>query len=265
MANQNEKKIGTWFGDITNLAALLAIAIVAFELFQFKDKDKLVLLIALGALILMVLLRYADVGRFKQPISSQEAIPPLGLARGSVRAFLAFGALLGVGLYVYYVTVNVSGEEEKVFKPQVFTALSAIISAVVGFYFGAKTAAVAQAAVRPFPPTVSSIGPSEGAAGKTDFETTVTGTGFQADATVTLALGAHSVPAKRVEVVHTNRITCTFDLPSQTGKWDVVVANPDGQMGTLPEGFEVKLAEVAVPAEPTTPAESTTPEPGGGA
>jgi len=254
MADQNEelKKIGGWFGDITNLAALLAIAIAVVGLVR---NQRLVLLAAFGTLIVIVLLRYADVGRFKETISSPEGVPPLGLARGTVRAFLAFGILGGFGLYIYYATIT------KQFEIEIFTALSSVLSAVVGFYFGSRATAAAQPTVRPSPPTVSRIGPSAGKAGKTDFETTVTGTGFQADATVSLALGAHTVPAKRVDVVHSNRITCIFDLPSQTGKWNVVVANPDGQTGTLPEGFEIGPAEAAVSPEPTVPPEA---EGGGG-
>lgn len=95
MANQNVKKIGTWFSDITNLAVLLAFAIAVVGLIR---NQRPVLLLAFGTLILMVLLRYADVGRFKEAIPSQEGVPPLGLARGSVRAFLAFGLLVGFGL-----------------------------------------------------------------------------------------------------------------------------------------------------------------------
>jgi hypothetical protein len=233
MANQNQtlKKIGAWLGDVTNLAALLAIAIVVIEL--IRNENRLILLSALGILIIIILLRYADVGRFTGAVASQEGIPPLGLARGSVRAFLAFGILLGFGLYIYYATT--CGK----FQIEIFTALSSIISAVVGFYFGSRSTAAVQPAVRSAAPTVSSIGPSTGEAGKTDFETTVTGAGFQAGATVSLALGTDDRRAKTIDVVDATKIVCTFDLPSKKGNWDVVVTNPDGQTGTLPEGFEI--------------------------
>jgi len=240
MANRNEtsRKIAGWFGDITNLAALLAIAIAVVGLIR---NQRLVLLLAFGTLILIVLLRYADVGRFKEVIPSQEGVPPLGLARGSVRAFLAFGLLAGFGLYIYYATT--SGQ----FKTEIFTALSSVISAVVGFYFGSRSTAAAQPAVRPSAPTVSGIEPNKGKAASTGFTANVTGTGFQADATVSLVLDKDTIPAKGVNVVHSTKITCIFDLPptSKTGKWDVVVTNPDGQTGTLPEGFEIEPAEPA--------------------
>ncbi len=229
-----------------NSAALLAIFIAVAGL--IKDQT-LVLLLAFGALIVLVLLRYADMGRFKETIPGQEGVPPLGLARGSVRAFLAFGILVGFGLYIYYAITTTKGN----FKPEIFTALSSIISAVVGFYFGSRATAAVQPGARPSAPEVSGVEPNKGKAGATDFGTTVTGAGFQADATVSLVLGARTHPAKRVDVVRSNRIAAVFDLPNQVDKWNVVVANPDGQTGTLPEGFEIEPADVAVPPEPTEP------------
>jgi len=105
MVSQYKKTISAWFGDITNLAALLAIAIVIYELFSPARNAK-VLVLGVGTLIFIVILRYADVGRFKDAALSQEGIPSLGLARGSVRAFLAFGFLVGFGLYIYYATTS---------------------------------------------------------------------------------------------------------------------------------------------------------------
>lgn len=239
MANQDErlKKIGGWFGDITNLAALLAIAIVVIEL--IRNENRLILLSALGILIIIILLRYADVGRFTGAVASQEGIPPLGLARGSVRAFLAFGILLGLGMYIYYVTTH--AETTKAFKPEIFTALGSIMSAVIGFYFGSRSTAAVQPAVRPSAPNVSDIEPPRGKAGSKVRITNLPGTGFQADATVSLVRDTDNIRAEEVNVVQSTKITCIFYLPpdAKKGKWDVVVTNPDGQTGTLPEGFEI--------------------------
>jgi hypothetical protein len=235
MDNNNTNKFITWFGDISNLAALLAIAVVVVEL--FRNQSKLVLLSAFAALILIVLLKYADVGRFKGAVASQDGVPPLGLAKGSVRAFLAFGFLLGLGLYIYYATAH----EDK-FKPEIFTALSSIIAAVVGFYFGSKAAAVASATIRLAAPEVSNIDPDAGAAGSKVRITNLAGTGFKTDATVSLVLGTDKIQAEEVKVAQGTKITCILNIRqgSPTGKWDVIVTNPDGQTGTLPDGFEVK-------------------------
>lgn len=236
MANPNEglRKIGGWLGDITNLAALLAIGIVVFEL--IRPRSIPILLIAFGALILIVLLRYGDVGRFRETISSPEGVPPLGLARGSVRAFLAFGILLGFGLYIYFAT-----KHDK-FQIEIFTALSSIISAVVGFYFGSRSTALAQAAVRPAAPMVSGIDPARGKAGSKVRITNLIGTGFKDEATVSLVRDTDNIRAEDVNVVQSTKITCTFNLPpdAKKGNWDAVVTNPDGQTGTLPEAFEIE-------------------------
>ena len=249
MGNQMENGKWGWFEQLAIfLVIIMAIVAAGFGLWR---NQRGFFLSGFGALILVVILNYADAGRFRGAVSSQEGAPPLGLARGSVRAILAFGLLAGFGLYIYYATIT------NVFKEQIFTALSSIISAVVGFYFGSRSTAVAQPAVTPtatpYPgqpavtptaPTVSSPKPSKGKVGEKDFETTVTGTGFQAGASVSLAQGSDTIPAKGVNVVDSTKITCIFDLrqTAQAGKWDVVVTNPDGQTGTLPEGFEIQPA-----------------------
>lgn len=231
------KRFGNWLGDITNLAALLTIIVVISEAFN-PNRSRLVLLAALGALILIVLLKYADVGRFKGAITSADTIPPLGLARGSVRAFLAFGFLLGFGLYIYYATATT-----KNFQKEIFMALSSIISVVIGFYFGAKTAASAQQAAQKLPPPeVAGIEPKRGKAGKKFEIKNLAGTGFQTDTTVSLVKGAEKILAEDVKVVQPTKITCFFDLPQITQKeaWDIVVINPDGQKAILPGGFEIE-------------------------
>ncbi len=72
--------------------------------------------------------------------------------------------------------------------------------------------------------------------------TNLSGTGFHDNATVKLARASHSdINATGVHVVDSGKITCTFDLAgAEPGKWDVVVANDDGQSGSLPGGFEVR-------------------------
>ena len=75
MNEQKKRTIWAWLGDITNLAALLAIAIVVVELFK-DDQSKLIIVLAFCALIFIILLKYADMARFREMISSQEGFPP---------------------------------------------------------------------------------------------------------------------------------------------------------------------------------------------
>src|SRR5262249_56849031 len=91
--------VSAWLGDMTNWVALLASALFIVEL--IRDKSALVLFLPLSVLLVLLLLKNADVRRFGETSASPEGIPPLGLARGSVRALLALGLLTGFGLYIY--------------------------------------------------------------------------------------------------------------------------------------------------------------------
>lgn len=70
--------------------------------------------------------------------------------------------------------------------------------------------------------------------------TNLAGTGFQADAIVSLVMDAETILAQDVHVVRSTKITCSFDLgKGKPGKWNVVVKNPDHQTGILQGDFEI--------------------------
>ncbi len=240
MSDQNERSkwelVGGWFGNIANLAALFAFGIIISN-FIYWEANKLIMLMAFGTLILMVLLKYADVSRFKETIPSDEAVPPLGIAKGSVRAILALSILLGFGMYIYFITVNKYDHPN---FDKIFTALLSILSAVTGFYFGSR-GTTTQSAIKPPSPTIIGVQPNTGKAGEKVSITNLSGTGFQTGAAVCLSKGADKIPAQEVTVVQGNKITCFVDLANATAgdKWDVVVTNPDKQTVTLPGGLEI--------------------------
>ena len=92
------------------------------------------------------------------------------------------------------------------------------------------------------PPTITSITPNTDTQGSTVAITNLAGTGFQNGATVRLTRsGSADLYATNVVVVSSTKITCQFAIPSTaaTGSWNVVVTNPNGQSGTLPNGFTV--------------------------
>jgi hypothetical protein len=91
-------------------------------------------------------------------------------------------------------------------------------------------------------PTIAGITPNSGYAGSVVQITDLAGTGFQNGATVKLTrTGQPDIVATGVSVVSSSRIACTLDLTGkQAGAWNVVVANPDGQSATLPQGFTVR-------------------------
>ncbi len=90
-------------------------------------------------------------------------------------------------------------------------------------------------------PSVDSIAPITMKAGAT-IDVTISGSGFQAGATVTFANGKGQVPAANVTSVDATTIeaTVTAHRKAKPGvKWDVRVTNPDGSSDVLVDGFTV--------------------------
>ena len=93
----------------------------------------------------------------------------------------------------------------------------------------------------PPPPTVSTVSPNSGpTVGGTSI--TVSGTGFQADATVSLGGSL----ASSVSVVNSTTITALTPAHA-AGPVNVVVTNTDGQSGTKTDGFTYADPQTAVP------------------
>jgi len=104
-------------------------------------------------------------------------------------------------------------------------------------------------------PAIRDIIPGEGTAGSTISITDLDGSNFQSGATVTLVKsGYRNITATNVNVWSSSRITCTFSLPSSvdSGSWDVVVTNPDGQYGISTNLFIIRAS--VTPTETTMPA-----------
>ena len=93
----------------------------------------------------------------------------------------------------------------------------------------------------PEAPTVTGITPATGENSGTVGITDLAGTGFQPGASVKLTRsGQLDIPGTLVDVTSSSKITCEFDLSgAQTGTWNVVVANNDGQSATLAGAFTI--------------------------
>ncbi|MFA6363622.1 PKD domain-containing protein [Methanoregula sp.] len=98
-------------------------------------------------------------------------------------------------------------------------------------------------------PTVTGITPSSGLNNGIVSITNLAGTGFYGTPTVYLVKTSQSsIIATDVRVVDSTKITCSFNLAGKpAGLWDVTVVNPDGQQGSLVEGFMIS----ATPPTPT--------------
>ncbi|MDP3396419.1 MAG: IPT/TIG domain-containing protein [Methanoregula sp.] len=91
------------------------------------------------------------------------------------------------------------------------------------------------------PPTVTHIAPPTGQNTTTISIANLQGTGFYGTPTVNLTkTGENNITATDVTVASATKITCKFDLSGKkVGAWNVTVINPDGQSGSLFEGFTV--------------------------
>lgn len=74
---------------------------------------------------------------------------------------------------------------------------------------------------------------------------TLGGNYFQTGATVTLSKSGNSITGTSTRVISPDTIKTSFSLNSsvEKGFWDVAVQNPDGQISTLAQGFEIKEKE----------------------
>jgi C1A family cysteine protease len=90
-------------------------------------------------------------------------------------------------------------------------------------------------------PAVTSIAPNTGVNTGTIHILDLAGNNFQLGATVKLVkMGQPDIHASSVNVEGASKIACSFDLNgAATGRWSVVVTNPDSRVGVLPEGFMV--------------------------
>ncbi len=96
-------------------------------------------------------------------------------------------------------------------------------------------------------PTVSSVSPASGPlAGGT--AVTVMGTGFQSSVSGQAAVSIGGAACTGVQVVSGSRIVCTTPSGSAVGPANVVVTNPDSQIGTLSNGFTYMGAAPTVTA-----------------
>jgi subtilisin family serine protease len=97
------------------------------------------------------------------------------------------------------------------------------------------------------PPQANSITPNSGANNGSISITNLAGANFKVGATVHLArAGQANINATNIVVVSATKITCNFNLTgAANGLWNVMVTNPDGQSGTLSNGFEVVPGPIA--------------------
>ena len=100
------------------------------------------------------------------------------------------------------------------------------------------------------PPRITGISPSGGTGSTVVRITDLAGSNFNTTVTPSVKLnrtGFADIIATNVSALRSTQLICRFDLTGQeAGSWNVVVTNPDGREGVLPDGFSV------LPRLPTT-------------
>jgi subtilisin family serine protease len=110
--------------------------------------------------------------------------------------------------------------------------------------FGSGLANASRAYYSLYPgPTVTSITPDAGINTGPVTITNLSGANFEPNSSVVLTkAGILSINATNVSVVSSSKITCIINITNaESGPWNVTVSNPDGQSGTLINGFYVNV------------------------
>lgn len=100
-------------------------------------------------------------------------------------------------------------------------------------------ATVAPTVVSGDAPTVTAISPTSGAASSA-VTVSISGTNFQTGATAKLLQPGYPAVTATGVIVSSTKVDGTFNLNGkETGKYNVIVSNPDGQSGMLSSGFTI--------------------------
>ncbi len=235
-------KLPSWLTAI--LAALLATLVIAGALliavgvlsaFKVDPMMSLPVLAILGVLLLLAALAGVSVSFGHFGLSDKQQA--LALPEGSIRAVIAMAlvvifAILTVFLYGTLANGNVDTQAAD-FAKQLLTLIGTLMTAVTAFYFGAKTATSAAAAVSgdtsPKPPlTLRSIDPTTRARADGPISLTIAGDNLNTIASVKIVQNQTQIAATGVHS-NPNSVVCTVPIDANTavGVWDVVVVDAD--------------------------------------
>lgn len=133
-----------------------------------------------------------------------------------------------------------SGEESQRFAQQILTAVSTLVIAVAGFYFGTRSVTVAGGAAVPLLPVIRKIDPPNGRPGE-DKDIKILGKNFASPKTVKLIAGSDEMEFQDVSWSAT-LIRCKLVIPAsqRAAMYDLIVVNADGGEDRREEAFEVK-------------------------
>lgn len=125
---------------------------------------------------------------------------------------MALSILAGLGLFIYHVRRNIPVTQ---FDEKIFTALVSMLSSVIGFYFGSRSAAGAKASETKRPsPAITAINPKEGLRGASALILDLAGTQFQTDALVILEKIGRGLSPRMFMLFRAPRLLAKLTYPS---------------------------------------------------
>jgi len=117
------------------------------------------------------------------------------------------------------------------FAKQILTTISALVIALVGFYFGSRAASQRQEEHHTDIPFISSIDPNEAVQGET-VSVTIYGRNFHAPREIKLIHERQEITAANKDLTwNSTTIRCTFVIPhdAKAQTWDLIVVNENGR------------------------------------
>lgn len=147
-------------------------------------------------------------------------------------------------------------EASQRFAEQVLTTISTLVVSVAAFYFGTRSVAVARGTTTTTSsPVIRSINYAEGRREDEIKDVEILGKNFDSPKTVKLIQGSSEVPIEEISSSET-RIRGKLHIPAaqQTGKYELIVTNKDGEEDRLKDAFEIKEKEKPAEEPPTPPA-----------
>jgi len=119
-------------------------------------------------------------------------------------------------------------EEGARLAQQLLTTVGTLVVAVAGFYFGSRAVAAARGVAVSPEPSIKSIEPNVGEAGK-EIPVKISGKDFDGPVVVKLVKGSKTILEIKDPPCSSKEIACTFNLKGiDHGVYDLVVVNQDG-------------------------------------
>lgn len=122
-----------------------------------------------------------------------------------------------------------TSEESKRFAQQILTAVSTLVIAVAGFYFGTRSVTVARGGTAPSIPSIDTVNPPKRNQGDTE-NIEILGKNFESPKTVKfVAAGADDMELEVLTWTAT-RILCKLEIPQSQpkNKYGIILVNADG-------------------------------------